>query len=342
MCLGALDEPAVCVWAALPTEPDLPGGAEQCAWKGYSLADLHSHCALGALGAGVRDSFLSAATACYNSALSGAGRARRWATSLCLTTELLARRLRPSAITLNSLAAACASSAEGEARALSLMARLKETYLRVDNFWYNTLISSATRRQEWARGMVALTQLRQGALKPDAIACRASLSSCKVRQSWPAAISLMSAFAHYAVREADATRGSFLDCFDDSSAWEAAGELLRRWEFEGWLPDAVAVNSALATCARWRHWLPALRHVDAHRSCWDAVTCTSAIAACAGQLWRPALALARLLRARGLRASRLTYLATMECLGSDNGWSDGRKDRSRKRSALSLGSGPCH
>eukprot|EP00439_Symbiodinium_sp_Y106_P031896 s1551_g3.t2 len=275
--------------------------------------------------------FRSAATACYNAALSAAGRSRRWVASLGLAAGLLERRLTPSAITLNSLAAACASSVEGEARAVSLMARLSEEHLRADNFWYNTLITSATRRQEWARALVLLSQLREGGLKPDAIACRASLSSCKVRQCWPAAISLMAVFASFAVSEEAASRSSLLDCFDDSSTWEVTGSLMGRWQVMGWLPDTVAVNAALGTCTRWRHWLPALKHLDVHRRCLDVITCTSAIAACAGRHWRSALALAGKLRLQGIRASRLTYLAAMESFGPVNLWSDECKDRSRSR-----------
>ncbi|CAE7313580.1 EMB2654 [Symbiodinium sp. CCMP2592] len=275
--------------------------------------------------------FRSAATACYNAALSAAGRARRWAASLGLAAGLLERRLTPSAITLNSLAAACASSVEGEARAVSLMARLSEDHLRADNFWYNTLITSATRRKEWARALVLLSQLREGGLKPDAIACRASLSSCKVRQSWPAALSLMAALASFSVPEEEASLSSFLDCLDDSCAWQVTGSLLSRWGAMGRLPDTVAINAALGTCTRWRHWLPALKHLDVHRRCLDVITCTSAIAACAGRHWRPALALAEELRLQGIRASRLTYLAAMESFGPVNLWSDECKDRSRSR-----------
>eukprot|EP00434_Breviolum_minutum_P018407 symbB.v1.2.016240.t1/scaffold1233.1/size237523/2 len=256
----------------------------------------------------------SAATACFNTAMSASGKVRQWFRSFHLVEALVVARLSPSSTTVTCLLTAAGGDAEDVA--LGLVTGLLKK-VRPDMFHLNALLGSLGRRAAWRRAMHAV----RAATAFDAVSARATWAALP-REEWRQAVGSTEYFG--LCQGSVASYNTLIDCCVD--AWAVAFQLLSLLLRHALVPDTVSHNAVLQSCDS-DQWCIAiyLLHHAMHEK--DVITYTSIFSSLSSSFgrWKHILALLSDMRLNGLQASKLTCLAAMDSFGQGL-WSG---DRSR-------------
>ncbi|CAE7631319.1 MRL1, partial [Symbiodinium sp. KB8] len=209
----------------------------------------------------------------------------QWELALRLWAMMIRNRfLRPDALCLNCVVAACAKGKSWHV-AVHCLHEALSMCLRVDEMSFNIAAGACNDGGEWELGLAILSSMASYGVNLSLVSWNTAIASCQLCGDWQLSLSSLQAMQDHTVRP-DAVSFASAICCCAGKQWRRA---LRLWNLLDGLtsPNLVCMNSFISACEKgsnWKHAIETLWTMPAYAQTPDDASYNAAITACQQRL----------------------------------------------------------